>query len=122
MPIVDVELVCESENELKDLSAQELADALGSVMGTDPGRTWVRLRFLDARYYAENHAPVGKRERPAFVSIWRAHPPGAAALAEEAAAITRAIARIIGRSAERVHVRYAPAAAGRQAFGGKLVK
>ena len=122
MPIIDVELVCESEAELKNVSAQELADVLGGIFKTEPGRTWVRLRFLDARYYAENQAPVAKHERPAFISIWRSHPPSAAALAEEAAAVTRAVGRIIGRDADRVHVRYAPAAAGRQAFGGKIVK
>ena len=122
MPIIDVELVCESESELKDVSAQELADVLGGVMGTEPGRTWVRLRYLDARHYAENGSEVERSERPAFVAIWRAHPPAATALAEETAAVTRAVGRIIGRDPSRVHVRYAPAAAGRQAFGGKMVK
>jgi len=34
----------------------------------------------------------------------------------------RAVAAAVGRSPERVHVQYAPAGAGRQAFGGVLVK
>jgi len=61
-------------------------------------------------------------ELPAFVTILHAHPPAGAALAAEVLAVTSAVANCLGRPAERVHVQYAPAAAGRQAFGGKLVE
>ena len=32
--------------------------AIGRALGTPPGRTWVRLRTLDASCYAENEASV----------------------------------------------------------------
>lgn len=36
-------------------------------------------------------------------------------------ALTAALARASGRPAERVHLEYAPAGAGRIAFGGRLI-
>ena len=122
MPIVDVDLVCESEVEFSRASARALADAVGGVLRSPPGRTWVRLRFLDSRYYAENDVTISKGELPVFVTVLQARPPAAAALTAEIAALTATVARVIGRPAERVHVQYAPAAAGRQAFGGQLVQ
>jgi hypothetical protein len=86
MPIVDVELDCTSEADLAGISARRIADALGAIFGSLPGRTWARVR-----------APEGA-----------------------SAGITEAIAGCLGRPPERVHVRYEPAAAGRQAFGGNL--
>lgn len=122
MPIVDVELVCESEVEFGTVSPRAIADAVGSVFGSSPGRTWVRLRFLDSAHYAENDVSVSKMELPVFVTVLHAHPPVAAALAAEVSALTAVVAQVIGRPAERVHVQYAPTAAGRQAFGGQLVQ
>jgi hypothetical protein len=44
-------------------------------------------------------------------------------LAETAGrALTQAVAESLGVDAQRVHVQMAPAAAGRQAFGGRLVE
>ena len=122
MPIVDVELVCESEVEFGTVSPRAFADAIGAVFRTPPGRTWVRLRFFDSAQYAENDVSVSKTELPVFVTVLHARPPVAAALSAEVSALTEAVAKITGRPAERVHVQYAPAAVGRQAFGGKLVQ
>ena len=58
MPIIDVELVCQSEAQFCAVSASVLADALGTALGTVAGRTWVRKRFLDVDAYAENQVPV----------------------------------------------------------------
>jgi phenylpyruvate tautomerase PptA (4-oxalocrotonate tautomerase family) len=121
MPIIDIELVGESETEFAKASAQTLADAIGRVLGGEPGRTWVRLRFLDQIFYAENLSTLDSAELPAFVTVLQAHPPVGDALAAEVMAITTAVAQCLARAPERVHVQYAPAAAGRQAFGGKLV-
>ena len=60
--------------------------------------------------------------RPVFATVLRAHLPSGDELAAEAAALTTTIAACVGRPFERVHVQYAPAAAGRQAFGGVLVR
>jgi hypothetical protein len=121
MPIIDIELVGESETEFAKASAQTLADAIGRVLGGEPGRTWVRLRFLNQIFYAENLSTLDSAELPAFVTLLQAHPPVGDALAAEVMAITTAVAQCLARAPERVHVQYAPAAAGRQAFGGKLV-
>lgn len=121
MPIVDVELVGDTTPGGAG-GAAALADALGRVFQSPPGRTWVRLRRLDSGAYAENDVQLDAGELPVFVTVLQAQPPAGAALAEEVAAVTAAVAGCVGRPAERVHVRYLPPAAGRQAFGGRLVE
>jgi hypothetical protein len=37
MPIVDIELVCESDAQFSGVRAARLADALGAALGTPPG-------------------------------------------------------------------------------------
>jgi len=122
MPIVDVELVVAPDPAGTGGQARVLADALGRVFGTSPGRTWVKLRELPAAAYAENeteHAPGGL---PVFVTVLHARPPEGPARDAEVLAVTRAVAAWCDRPAELVHVQYAPPAAGRQAFGGTLVR
>lgn len=121
MPILDIEPVIDAHAPIDPTLAQRIADAAALVFGSAPGRVWVRLRPLPMAQYAENGAAVAGDEGPVFVSVLHAHPPEGAARAHEAAALTRAIAGVLGRRPERVHVQYAPAAAGRQAFGGRLV-
>ncbi|HRI17619.1 MAG TPA: hypothetical protein PL196_03770 [Burkholderiaceae bacterium] len=122
MPIVDVEVVGPAANAGGGaVSARALADALGQVFGCPAGRTWVRLRRLDDAAYAENGAVLGESEWPVFVTVQHARLPDEAALRAEAAAVTLAVARCVGRPPGRVHVHYAPAGAGRLAFGGQLV-
>ena len=122
MPILDIDLV-QPAGEAPPAAAltQALADAAGRALGTPPGRTWVRLRTLPASQYAENDAAVAPADAPAFVTVLHARPPETDARALEVTALTQALATVLGRAPERVHVQYAPAAAGRQAFGGKLV-
>lgn len=122
MPIVDVEIIGDAEPAAASGTLATLADALGAIFGTTPGRTWVRLRALPASAYAENGIAVTSAELPVFVTILHARPPDGAARAAEVLAVTRAVAAWARREAQRVHVQYAPAAAGRQAFGGKLVE
>ena len=122
MPIVDIELVAKLESEVSTISANALADALGKVFGSMPGRTWVRLRFLSSSAYAENESSLSSEDLPAFVTVLHAHLPDGEALAAEIQDLTIALAGCLGRAPERVHVQYAPKAAGRQAFGGKLVR
>ena len=123
MPILDIELVQpDGAPPLAAVLTQALADAAGRVLGAAPGHSWVRLRVLPAAHYAENEAPVAADELPAFATVLHARPPQGDALAAETAALTQALAACLGRSPQRVHVQYAPAAAGRQAFGGVLVR
>jgi hypothetical protein len=67
--------------------------------------------------YAENDVTIAPTESPDFVTVLHAHPPYGDARAVEVLEIARAIATSVGRPVERVHVQYALAAAGRQAFG-----
>ena len=122
MPIVDIELVCETEAHFNTVSARALADALGQAFGSPPGHTWVRLHLLGSSAYAENGVTVDGSELPAFVTVLQAHCLTASALVAEVAAVTGAVAKCIARPLERVHVLYAPPGAGRQAFGGRLVE
>jgi phenylpyruvate tautomerase PptA (4-oxalocrotonate tautomerase family) len=123
MPILDIELVQpDGAAPPAAVLTQALADAAGRVLGAAPGRIWVRLRVLPASQYAENEAVVAADEQPVFATVLHAHLPQGDALAAEAAALTQALAACLGRSPQRVHVQYAPAAAGRQAFGGVLVR
>ena len=122
MPILDIELVLPDGVAPPVASlTQDLADAAGRVLGTSPGHTWVRVRSLAASHYAENDAAVAVDELPVFVTVLHARLPEGAALVDEVDSLTRALAGCLGRSPQRVHVQYAPAAVGRQAFGGNLV-
>lgn len=121
MPTVDIELVCASHDKFERHSAQALADCIGKALGTPPGRSWVRLHCLLSRHYAENGTVVDGAALPAFVTVLQSHPPSGAALPDEITRLTTQIAKALGRPAERVHILYAPAASGRQAFGGRLV-
>jgi len=123
MPILDIERVLPAGSAAEPAGmAQRLADAASRVFGSGPGRTWVRLRTLDATAYAENDATLDSDGLPVFVTVLHAHVPEGAALAAQVTALTQAVADAVGVDAQRVHVQMAPAAAGRQAFGGRLVE
>jgi phenylpyruvate tautomerase PptA (4-oxalocrotonate tautomerase family) len=122
MPIVDVELVCASDRGAAAVSAAALASALGAVFGSPPGRTWVRVRSLPSSAYAENECAVTADQLPVFVTVLHAHLPVGEALHEQVDQVTQAVADCVSRPFDRVHVQYAPEAAGRQAFGGHLVR
>ena len=66
MPIVDIEFVVRKDETLPDGLASTLADALGEVFGSEPGRLWVRVRTLPDAQYAEN---LGAAPRPVFVNL-----------------------------------------------------
>lgn len=121
MPIVDVEIVSATTEPAAQPSVAALAGALGRVFGSPPGRTWVRLRVLPASCYAENDTPLPAEALPAFVTVLQASPPQGAELQTQVEAVTQAVAAWLACPSERVHVGYAPAAAGRQAFGGKVI-
>jgi phenylpyruvate tautomerase PptA (4-oxalocrotonate tautomerase family) len=122
MPIVEIEAVCRTEADFNQLSVSAIANALGLVFGSEPATVWVKLRFLGCGSYAENHATLEASDFPVFVSVLQAHAPQGEALAIEAMAITKAVASCLGRASQQIHVLYEPSAAGRQAFGGNVVR
>jgi phenylpyruvate tautomerase PptA (4-oxalocrotonate tautomerase family) len=115
VPILDVEVVGAREEGL----ARRIADAAGAVFGTPPGRTWVKVRFLPRRDYAENGAALPHDVRPVLVRVLKADAPED--LAAEVRALTAAVAAAAGRPPENVHLLYEPWGRGRVAFGGNLV-
>ena len=119
MPILDVELVADA---VPDGAAQALADVVGAVLGTPAGETWVRLRALAPGAYAENAGGARLHAMPVFVTVTRRQLPARPALVQEVDTLTHAIAGVVRRPPEQVHIEYAPPAAGRIAFGGTLVE
>ena len=122
MPIVDVELVADSSSVVAPGLAQSLADAVGRTLQSPPGQTWVRLRVLERDQYAENESCLETTELPVFVTVLKRALPEGAELAGEIMALAGAIAQVTGRAMSCVHIEYAPAAAGRLGFGGRLVE
>jgi phenylpyruvate tautomerase PptA (4-oxalocrotonate tautomerase family) len=122
MPIVTVEIVADPDLPLEHSLTQSLADAVGRVLSSPPGQTWIRLRSLRREEYAENDALVAAGEWPIFVTLLERQAPTGADLHAEVTALTHAIAQVIGRPATCVHIEYAPSAVGRVSLGGKLVQ
>ncbi len=121
MPIVDVEIVAPGSKQLTSRVSSALADAIGEALGTGSGRTWVRLRSLPASCYAENGVAPAETPHPVFVTVLKASRPTPETLGDEVTRLTKAVARICHRPADKVHVLYGADAAGRIAFGGVVV-
>lgn len=123
MPIVNIQLVvAEDEERYAPAIVQGLADSLGEVFDADAGTTWIKMMYLDRRDYAENQARIPETVRPTFVEVLRRSLPEEDRRASEAQRIAAAVARVLSRPSENVHVIYLPAGAGRVAFGGNLVR
>ena len=122
MPIVTVEVIAGADDAMAQDIAQSLADAIGRALESPPGQTWVRVRSVARHQYAENVASLDMAQLPVFVTVLKRQIPDRAKLEGEVAALTGAVAEVIGRPAACVHIEYAPAAAGRLAFGGVLVR
>jgi phenylpyruvate tautomerase PptA (4-oxalocrotonate tautomerase family) len=127
MPIITIETLSDSPYSQDDAmptpeQLQSLADALGELFGSRPSGTWVRARQQQRAYYAENMIEFGSEMRPVIVEVLKSELASGQDLAIEAAAVCALVAQILGRRTENVHVVYQPAARGRVAFGGQLVR
>lgn len=127
MPIITIETLSDSPYSEDDAmptpeQLQSLADALGELFGSQPSGTWVRARQQQRAYYAENMIEFSPDMRPVIVEVLKSEPEAGKSLAIEAAAVCAVVAQIMGRRTENVHVIYEPAARGRVAFGGQLVR
>jgi phenylpyruvate tautomerase PptA (4-oxalocrotonate tautomerase family) len=121
MPILDIEVVARKDEVLPAALARNLADSLGRAFDAAPGKIWVRLRTLADANYAEN-AVGEERPFPVFVSLTASAPPEGEELEVRIAQVTEIVARLTDRPPANVHVLVEPAARGRIAFGGRLVK
>jgi phenylpyruvate tautomerase PptA (4-oxalocrotonate tautomerase family) len=121
MPILDIEIVVPTGDELDDTLAASLADVASEVFGSVAGQTWVRLRALPSDRYAENGGGPPEGVLPVFVTVLLADPPQGEELRLQIHRLTLAIAKVCERAPENVHLFYQTPARGRVAFGGKLV-
>lgn len=120
MPILDVEVVGPVPDDVRSGLAQRIAEASGKVLDSRPQSTWVKLRFLDEKDYAENAGGPPEGVWPVLVSVLQAELTQRSQLSEQASRLAVAIAEACGRPIENVHIIFEPPAAGRIAFGGKL--
>lgn len=123
MPMIEIERVLpDGMSAPAPGLAQRLADAAGLALGSARGHTWLRLRTLPASAYAESGVPsLAAADLPVFVTVLQAHPLQGDALAAQVRTLTEALARVLACNPSLVHVQIAPGAAGRQAFGGRMV-
>lgn len=118
MPVVRIEYVRDDDGSAtRETLAQELADAIGRVLGAADGTVWLRLRALERSGYAENGGG-GTAFSPVFVDILLRDFEREPETDARAAVLAREIGGLLGRPAENVHLLYDSPAWGRIAFGG----
>jgi hypothetical protein len=120
MPILEIEIITHPGEQLRDTLAKELADAAGSILGSEAGGTWVRLRDTPIERYAEGPG-AGPQVFPVFVNVLKARLPDAAAMQLEVDGLTEVFAGLCDRPKLNVLIRYEPEGHGRVAFGGRLL-
>jgi len=122
MPVLEVTVIGDAPARSRQGWAGRIAEAAGAVFQSGPGNTWVVLHEHPLADYAENAAGPGERYAPVFVRVLKKNLPAPPELGVEVEALTRAVAEVCGRDPAQVHVIYEPPAAGRVAFGGRLVE
>jgi phenylpyruvate tautomerase PptA (4-oxalocrotonate tautomerase family) len=122
MPILEIEMVTADAAEPAEGQAAALAGACAKVFDSPEGRTWVRLRTLPRAHYAENGGGPPDGVQPVFVSVLKSSPPYGDHRQNEAKKLAEAVAFVLERPPENVHIVYEPAAKGRIAYGGNLLR
>jgi phenylpyruvate tautomerase PptA (4-oxalocrotonate tautomerase family) len=112
MPIVTVEIV--GGDDAAAAIACGLAARLGEALAAPAGSLWVQVRNVAVSDYAEN----GPAPQPPPVFVRVLARADTSATAQRAGAIAAAVAQVVGRPRERVHVICEPDASGRVFFGG----
>ena len=121
MPIVDIAIVVRAGEVVQKDAAHALANFIAGPLNASPGKVWVRLQLLPEELYAEN-GEEGENPSPVFVNVLHADLKPQDQLEREASALAQAIGTCLARSADHVHIEYAPAGRGRIAFGGRLLR
>lgn len=121
MPILDIEVVMGPKDELPRDAAPTIADRAGEVLGSEPGRTWVKVRALPENQYAENGG-VAAGVKPVFISVLLREPSSPKDKQGWAKALAEAAAPVFGRQEGNIHVLFLSPGQGRIAFGGRLVE
>jgi hypothetical protein len=117
VPIVNIEIIGGEEPTAS--TVQRLADEMGEVFNSGPGRTWIKIRRLSEAGYAENRRPGAARDyAPVFVDVARSG--RSRNQVAEARALAAIVAVLLERDRRHIHVKYEAPLAGRIAFGGEL--
>ena len=82
----------------------------------------MKINPVPRNYWAENKTTLDRHVGPVVVTILKRTVPGHDRIEEEITELTRAIAGILDRPQENVHIKYDADAVARVAYGGKLVK
>lgn len=122
MPVLEVSIIGQLPSRDRKDWASRIAEAAGAVFQSGPGSTWVVVHDHPTEDYAENDAGSGDRYSPVFVRVLKRNVPPRPELQTEVEALTRAVAQVCERDPAQVHIIYEPPAAGRVAFGGRLVE
>ena len=122
MPQLEIDIVFRPNETLKGDTVQRLADAAGKVFDTPPGKTWVRINPVPRHYWAQNKTVLDSYVGPVVVSVLKRVMPQEEFIEVEARNLTRAIAGILDRPDEDVHIMYEADAVGRVVYGGKMVR
>ena len=117
MPVVTVDVV--GIETVPTGWAGRLADAIGEVLGSAAGGSWVTVHPIPTESYAENRTTVAQ---PVMIRVLERVRPDPNEVEERARAIVGAVSGIVGRPPENIHVIYEDSAVGRVAFGGRLVR
>ncbi len=121
MPILNIEIVGQLEEHLHSGLTQKLADTAAEVFKSPPHGTWVKIHFISEEHYAENEGSL-KETYPVFITIVLAKPPVGPDLARQVQNLTISLAPVLGRKPGNIHIIIELPAAGRIAFGGKLME
>ena len=100
---------------------QEIADRLSELFQTDHRQTWVKVESQPRAHYAENGATPTDMVYPTFVEVLKAKLAEPEVLAVEADEIAVIVSGVLSCPKENTHILYLSEAAGRIAFGGKLL-
>ncbi|MDA0348421.1 MAG: hypothetical protein O3C43_12055 [Verrucomicrobia bacterium] len=122
MPQLDIDIVFRNNETLKGDAVQRLADGVGKVFDTPPGKTWVKINPVPRNYWAENKTSLDSYIGPVLVNVLKRKVPPSDLIEAEITELTRVIAGILDRPHENVHIKYEADAIGRVAYGGKLMK
>lgn len=122
MPVLDIEIVIGTEEQLPIDLAQRIAHRAGEIFNTPAGHTWVMVHRMERGLYAENDVALDEGVKPVLVRVLKARMPPEEQLLDEVQLLTLALAQLLNRPFENIHIIYEPEARGRVAFGGRLVE
>ena len=69
MPIIEIDVVPRPDEITGGRATNAAANKLGDVLNSNPGQTWIKLRALEPKEYAENGMGSRHDVYPIFISL-----------------------------------------------------